>query len=133
MPNISVLKNSKFLKKEDCEPPVLVTISHVSEENIAQEGAPSELKWCLHFNEFDKPMVLNSTNGQLIARITGTEEMEEWTGRKIVLFHDSNVSFGGKLIGGIRVRAPKNQSANSSQFQKAKTQMEPDDDSDVPF
>jgi hypothetical protein len=26
-----------------------------------------------------------------------------------VLYHDPNVSFGGKLIGGIRVRAPRKQ------------------------
>jgi hypothetical protein len=105
--HISSLKNSNFLKKEDCDRPVLVTISNVTQENVAKEGAPQELKWCLHLEEFDKPMVLNSTNGQLIARITGSEETDDWTGSRIVLYHDPSVSFGGKIIGGIRVRAPK--------------------------
>lgn len=106
--NISSLKNSNFLKKEDCDPPVLVTIATVEQLNVAKEGAPQELKWCLHVDEFDKAMVLNSTNGQLIAKITGSEETDEWSGQQIVLYHDPSVSFGGKLIGGIRVRAPKN-------------------------
>lgn len=106
--HISGLKNSNFLKKEDCDPPILVTIASVTEENVAKEGAPQEMKWSVHFDESDKPMVLNSTNGQLIARITGSEETDEWSGYKVVLYNDPNVSFQGKLTGGIRVRAPKN-------------------------
>lgn len=109
MPNISVLKTSNFLKKEDVASPALVTIERVAEENVAKEGAPQELKWCIHFKEVDKPMVLNSTNGQIIAQITGSPETDNWTGHKIVLYHDPSVSFGGKLVGGIRCRAPKGQ------------------------
>lgn len=105
--HISGLKSSNFLKKEDCDPPVLVTINSVKQENVAKEGAPQELKWCLHLEESEKPLVLNSTNAQLIARITGSEETDDWQGVKIVLYHDPSISFGGKIVGGIRVRAPK--------------------------
>jgi hypothetical protein len=107
VPNISVLKTSRFLKKEDCQPPVLFTIKSVGEENVAKEGAPEEQRWCVHFVETEKPMVLNATNGQIIAAFTGKENMDDWPGTKVVLYHDPTVSFGGKLIGGIRVRAPK--------------------------
>jgi hypothetical protein len=109
--NINQLKESKFLKKEDAGTGILVTISHVTQENVAKEGADQELKWVIHFKETDKPMVLNSTNGQLIAAILKSEETDSWAGHKIVLYHDPNVSFGGKLMGGIRVRAPRNQAA----------------------
>lgn len=126
--HISSLKNSNFLKKEDCDPPILVTISSVSQENVAKEGAPAEMKWCLHLEEAEKPMVLNSTNGQLIAKITGSEETEDWTGKQIVLYHDPNVSFGGKLIGGIRVRAPK----KGAKVAPTAAAAEPDDD-EIPF
>jgi len=105
--NINQLKNSNFLKKEDVEPPKLVTIQDCSQVNVAKEGAPEELRWAIHFKELDKPLILNSTNGQIIAKITGSEESDDWDGQKIVLYHDPNVSFGGKLVGGIRVRAPK--------------------------
>lgn len=133
MPNISILKTSKFLKKEDCNPPILVTIDGCSEENVAKEGAPEEMKWCLHFRETDKPMVLNSTNGQIIAQITGNDDTDNWTGWKIVLYHDLNVSFGGKLIGGIRVRAPRGtQQAPPNKPAPVQVQSEADDQ-EVPF
>jgi len=106
--NISQLKESKFLKKEDCGNGILVTIERVTQENVAKEGAEPEYKWVVHFQESDKPMVLNSTNGQIIAQITRSEETDDWAGHKIVLYHDPNVSFGGKIMGGIRCRAPRN-------------------------
>ena len=107
MPNINELKTSKFLKKEDVGEGALVTIHGVTKHNIAIEGAPEDLKYCLTFDELEKPLVLNSTNGQLIAKITGEDEMDNWSGKQVVLYCDDNVSFQGKLVGGIRVRAPK--------------------------
>lgn len=107
--HISELKQSKFLTKEDCGKGILVTIKECYQANVAKEGAPPENKWCLEFNEQEKPMVLNSTNGQLIAQITGSENSEDWVGHKIVLYNDPSVSFAGQLKGGIRVRAPRNQ------------------------
>lgn len=109
--HISELKESKFLKKEDCGRGILLTIRSVDKVNVAKEGATPEEKWAISFDEVEKPLVLNNTNGQIIAGITGSEDSEGWTGHKVVLYHDPNIVFGGKLVGGIRVRAPKNQSA----------------------
>jgi hypothetical protein len=105
--NVNELKSSKFLKRTDVGDGMLVTIASVAQENVAKEGAPEELKWCMHFEEVDKPMVLNSTNGAIIAKYTGSDDSDGWIGKKIVLYDDPNVSFGGKLVGGIRVRAPR--------------------------
>jgi hypothetical protein len=105
--NVGELKNSNFLKKEDCGRGLLVTIDKVDQVNVAKEGAPADMKWCLFFVEMEKPMVLNSTNGQLIAQITGSDESDNWTGHKVVIYNDPNVSFGGKLTGGIRIRASR--------------------------
>jgi hypothetical protein len=109
MASINDLKTSKFLKKEDVGDGTVVTITEVAKLNVAAEGAPHEEKWCLIFREFDKPMVLNSTNGQSIAAIVGTGENIEntWPGKRVELFNDPNVSYAGKLMGGIRVRAPR--------------------------
>ncbi len=49
--------------------------------------------------------MLNWTNAQLTANAVGTSDMDQWPGRRITLYHDPNVSYGGKLIGGIRVKA----------------------------
>lgn len=105
--HVSELKESKFLRKEDCGAGILVTVHSVSQQNVAKEGAPEEMKWVLHLNEHEKPLVLNSTNGQIIAKITGSEDSDAWTGAELVLYNDPNVSFGGKLVGGVRARAPR--------------------------
>lgn len=105
--NIAGLKQSKFLTRADVSKPVLVTIKGVHQENVAKEGAPEEWKWAIEFEETDKPMILNSTNGQLIAQIIKSDETDNWPGHKVVLYDDPSVSFGGKLTGGIRVRAPR--------------------------
>jgi hypothetical protein len=140
--NVSELKKSNFLKKDDVGAGALVTIAAVTEENIAKEGAPTEMKWCLHVEEFDKPMVLNSTNGQLIAQITKSEESDNWIGQKIVLYSDPSITYGGKLVGGIRVRAPRNQAAKpvtvvgKPVHQPAKPALRPEEldaDQDTPF
>lgn len=107
MPKTSEMRESKFLKKEDVGRGVLVTIASCQQYNVALEGAPAEQKWCLTFHELDKPMVLNSTNIQLCEKVCGSDETDRWIGKRIVLYTDPNVSFQGKLVGGIRVRALK--------------------------
>lgn len=120
--NISQLKESRFLKKEDCGQGILVTIKSVSQENVAKEGADPELKWCVHFGETEKPLVLNPTNAQLIAQVAKSEETDHWTDVKIVLYLDPAVSYGGKIIGGIRVRAPRGKAAQPQTAPRPVTQ-----------
>lgn len=105
MPKVHDMIESKFLKKEDVGQGVLATISHVDQQNVAMQGAGQEFKWCMHFNEVDKPLVLNSTNIQLCKSIFASDDTDDWIGKQIVLYTDPNVSYGGKLIGGIRIRA----------------------------
>lgn len=144
--HISQLKESKFLKKEDCGDGILVTIRDVTQENVAKEGSPADMKWAIHFAETDKPMICNSTNGQIIAKITGSEETDNWAGSKIVLYNDPSITFGGKLMGGIRARAPRGQAAKAAPARPAAPPqrpsklaeelpppMEDDTDSEVPF
>ena len=123
--HINELKETNYLKKESCDPPILVTMDHLDQKNVALEGEPEDLKYCLHFKEDVKPMILNSTNAQLIARAVGSEETEDWPGKQIVLYNDPNVSFQGKLVGGIRVRAAKKD--------KKGHPVPPDDDDSIPF
>ena len=108
MPRTHEMRESKYLKKEDCgEDGVQVTIIGVVEMNVAMEDQAPEMKWCLGVKEFSKPLVLNWTNIQAIERITGSDDTDDWAGKSIVLYEDPNVSFGGKTVGGIRIRAPR--------------------------
>jgi len=113
MPEIATLKNSKFLGKEDCPSPILLTFASPSvvHENVAMEGHPQEMKWCGRFLETQKMMVFNTTNLELAALATGQTNTDNWPGKKIVVFIDPTVQMGGKLVGGIRIRAPRNQPA----------------------
>ncbi len=107
MPKTNEMLESKFLKKEDVGSGVLYTINGVIQKNVAKEGAEPEHKWCLTFVESDKPLVLNSTNIQLCQAIFGSDDTDDWLHKSLVLYTDPNITFQGKLVGGIRVRKPK--------------------------
>ncbi len=108
--HISQMKQSRFLSKGDLQQgPKLLTMLNVVQENIAMEGEKPDLAWCLNFSDFDKQLILKPTNIALIAQATGAEDTDLWAGKKIVVYHDPTISMGGKLVGGTRVRAPKNQ------------------------
>ena len=104
--NISELGESKFLTKEECSPPIRVTITGVKRENLAKENEPQKMKFVLTFLEC-KPLVLNKTNGGRIAHVLGSDESDDWINKQIDLWNDPSVEFGGQLIGGVRVLVPQ--------------------------
>ena len=124
---IGEMKESKYLRKEDVGQGRLFTIQSLIQENVAMDKQPEELKWVMYFEEEEKGIVLNWTNIQLAAQATGSEETETWIGKKIVLYADPNVSFGGKLVGGIRIRAAKQAARKTGE------QTKPTEGEDIPF
>lgn len=131
MPKTSEMRESKFLKQDDVGRGVLVSVKAVVKRNVSQEGADEEQKWCLTFNELDKPLVLNVTNIQLCEEIFGSDESNDWIGKRLVLYVDPNVMYAGKRTGGIRVRKPKPAAAPAPP--PPPVAAEPFDDSDIPF
>lgn len=107
MPRTSEMRDSKFLQKSDVGRGVLLTVKGCVQKNVAKEGADPTDKWCLTFVEEDKPFVLNATNVQICEQVFGSDDTDRWIGKQIVLYTDPNVSYQGKLIGGIRARAPR--------------------------
>lgn len=120
MPKLSEMLPSRFLKKDDVQQPMLVTIGDIEQVNVAPEGKPAENKWTMSFPELDKPLVLNSTNMNVVGQVYG-DDTDGWLGKQIVIYHDPNVSFGGKLVGGLRLRAPKQQRAGTPAAKPAPT------------
>jgi hypothetical protein len=106
-PRTSEMRDSKFMKQTDVGAGMLVTVESCEKHNVAQEGADPEHKWCLSFAESDKLLPLNMTNIQLLERIFESDNTDDWLNKRVVLYTDPNVSYGGKIVGGIRVRAPK--------------------------
>jgi hypothetical protein len=133
---IGQMIGGKYLKKEDCDPAIMGIIERFEEENVAMPDQPEDKKWVMYFENIEKGLVMNTTNLQLAAIAFGTQETDDWIGKQIVLYHDPNVSYGGKLTGGIRVRAPR----NKSKIEQAKKALDPrpeppfeDMDSDIPY
>lgn len=121
----SQMVESKFLAKDDLDQDNgnLVTISRLEQQNVGLQGKEEELKWVMFFKEFKKPMVLNSTNIQLTTKALATEETDEWIGKRIVIYVDENVSFGGQLVGGIRIRKVRGQAAQQAPRQDQTEQV----------
>ncbi len=107
MPNVNDLGESKYLKQHDVDPDVLVTVKGYDKVNVAMESQQPEMKWSISFEELDKPLILNKTNGTMLQLITGSGDFDDWIGKKVVLFNDPTVSYAGKITGGIRIRKPK--------------------------
>ena len=109
--NINDLGTSKYLKKDDVVPDVLVTIKSCELENMAMDGEPVENKLVVHFEEMDKGLACNVTNARIIAALLGSEDTDDWAGKQVVLWNDKTISFQGRITGGIRVRENRAQPA----------------------
>lgn len=137
MPRVSDMIESKYMKKgdlDDHDGEAVVTIVGVKRANIAREDEAEEMKWLIKFKEFDKPMVLNSTNIQLIARATGSEDTDDWKGKQVILYVDENVSFAGKLVGGLRIKGIKRKAAKASEeWDETPAKSEVVTKDDIPF
>lgn len=98
---------SKFLRKEDFDEDQVCTIKDCKLENVGKEE-DQEQRWVLYFREREKGMVLNITTIRVLEQAYGGDS-DHWTGNKVMVYVDPNVSFGGKIVGGLRLRTPKKQ------------------------
>ena len=89
-----------YLRKEDLSGPTDVTLTDVRAEPVP---GTNRRKLVVQFREFEKPLILNSTNTKRLAAIFGTNNTASWRG-PISLFVDESVEYAGNTIGGIRVR-----------------------------
>ena len=125
----STMADSKFLKQADLpEQGALCTIKSFKRVNVAQEGEDPENKFVMYVMEYEKPLVLNATNRAILEKIYGPDTAD-CEGNTVVMYVDPNVAYAGKIVGGIRLRAPRS---------KAKPTPPPkvnsdDIDNDIPF
>jgi hypothetical protein len=98
--------NAKYLKKEDISSSVDTSILWIKEEEVTAPGKGTETRLVLYLDGFKKGLVLNATNAQALEEVTGTEDCEKWEDTPIQVYVDPDVKYGGKKIGGIRIRKP---------------------------
>lgn len=104
MARTSEMIESKYLKQSDFPDPLIVTVSKVGKVDLAKEGEKPQPKWAVRFKEFDKPMILNGTNIQLLEKACGSDDTDDWIGKEVIVYTDESVSFGGQVVGGLRIR-----------------------------
>lgn len=78
-----------------------VTIAKLTQDVMPQGG---DVKPVIHFEEsWLKPMILNKTNGKKITELLGSDDTDDWLGKKITLYN-TQVEFKGEQVAGIRVK-----------------------------
>jgi hypothetical protein len=104
MPKVSDMIISKFLRKEDIDvgDEADLTIRGVSLETLEGSGT-GEQRWAIHFAETTKMLVANVTTIRVLEAAFGGDT-DQWIGKRVILYIDPNVSFGGKVVGGLRLR-----------------------------
>jgi hypothetical protein len=103
---------TKYLSKDDIQQPTAGVIAHVANETLGQ-GQDQEVKPVISFTGDNlKPMVCNGTNWDILESLYG-DDSDNWIGKRVEIWVDPNVMFGGKRTGGLRFRAPKASNGNN--------------------
>lgn len=84
------LKNSKYLTKEDCGDGIVVTFKSFYQDNVSPPGQAAEMKWIAALEEDYKDWVMNATNGDSIQSFLGSDNSDDWIGKKVVAYNVSN-------------------------------------------
>lgn len=92
-----------YLQKEEIpDSGATVRIRGAKEETLEET---ERNKLILYFDDLEKGLVCNITNINVLIDVLGSDETDDWMGREVELYVDHGVMFGGKRVGGIRVRA----------------------------
>lgn len=84
-----------------------LTIDSIGEEEMYDAETGGKKKGLvLRFRDKDLPMVLNVTNAEAIAEVTGSDKIADWIGKKIIV-GTSRIKAFGKMHDAIRVRTTK--------------------------
>ena len=78
-----------------------VTIKEVKREIVENQNGKEECT-VVYFAGNIKPLILNKTNGKMIAKVWGTPYIEDWAGRKIIL-KVKKISAFGEMVDAVRV------------------------------
>jgi len=111
----------KYLSGSEMTGPFKATISHTTREEV---GSTREKKTVLYFREDRKPMVLNKTNGDIIALKYGMDS-DDWAGAAVIVDTVAVSDPSGKTVAGLRVKIPAPKAAVA-----APVETPPDDDFD---
>ena len=109
---------SKWLKAEDLDEDMTVTIKSVTKEAFKDQHGQESMKPCAYFEETDKGLIINKTNWKLLEQATGEDDSDSWAGKKVVLTIVDVDAFGD-VVAAIRVKkAALDKNALVARYQK---------------
>ncbi len=104
------------MAQKDFPKPVLATVDHVESGAVGDDEKaimfirdPSDRQV-----DTNKGYVMNHASWSVMEEISGSKDSDDWGGHKVVFYVDSNVTFKGKRVGGIRLRAPQQPSPENA-------------------
>ena len=104
MPKLDeIYTGGKTLKASDLQGKARkVRIESYEIKEFDDDGKKSK-KAILNFAGKDKGLVVNKTNAQIIAHNTGSDDLDDWVGKEIIMY-PTKVNFGDNMVDAIRVR-----------------------------
>jgi hypothetical protein len=124
----SQMIQSKFLKKEDFPTPEVLTIKHVSLEEVGK----GDTRWVVYFHEKTKGVVLNITKIRQLEAGFG-DDTDHWIGKRIKVANDPTVMMGQQVVGGIKFTLPSSQQGTKTPTPPPPPAPAADFDDDIPF
>jgi hypothetical protein len=119
---------SNYLRAADLKGKTpIVTIDRVVMETLGRES-----KLVVYFRKAEKGLVLNKTNAMAIADLAGTEETDDWPGKKIRLIQ-AMVEYQGKREPAVRVEDARGQVAPPKPPPVVEAVPDPEDDDEPIF
>ena len=109
------IRLSDYFKVDDIREPRTLTIRDFKTEEFGKRGEDKQQKLVVLFEEDERGVVMPLRGVAIkgLAKALGLKEsngeleLGEAKGRKVELYVDENVSFEGRLVGGLRFRAVK--------------------------
>ena len=112
MAKLADYRGGSLLKCADLGPKAhLVQIESIEEEEVG-DGR----KLVARFEGWSKGLVLNDTNLECLETAFG-DDSSDAIGAQVILYVDPDVRFGGKRVGGIRIKLPKSRGERKGRSQ----------------
>src|ERR1043165_8006786 len=109
MANVNKVYRSNWLQCADLNGSSrILRICETWEETIGSDSEPKKKRprIVVRFEEFiDYPMIFNTTNARNAAKIFQSDDTDKWIGKQLLVYVDNNVTYGGKPVDGLRVKA----------------------------
>jgi hypothetical protein len=113
---ISKMFPKRYATGEDLQgKTITLTIAKIAIEKMhPQPNAPEAEKWVIYFMETKKGIILSRTLANQIAEVLGSDETDEWLGKRIMIYPQP-MTVAGRKVTAIRTRtALKGQPAEST-------------------